>query len=86
MKIIRKKIWPKYFQLVRAGKKKFEIRLADFKIKEDDVLILQEWDPKNKRYTGRQLKKRVKYILKFKLDDFGQKEEIERRGLYTIQF
>jgi len=86
MNLIKKKIWPKYFQLVRAGKKKFEIRLADFKIKEDDVLILQEWDPKNKRYTGRQLKKRVKYILKFKLDDFGQKEKIEKKGIYIIQF
>ena len=86
MNLIKKKIWPKYFQLVRAGKKKFEIRLADFKIKEDDVLILQEWDPKNKRYTGRQLKKRVKYILKFKLNDFGQKEKIEKKGIYIIQF
>ena len=86
MNIIKKKIWPKYFNLAKAGKKKFEVRLADFSIKEGDVLILQEWDPKNKRYTGRQLKKRVKYILKFKLNDFGQKEKIEKKGIYIIQF
>ncbi len=84
--IIKKKIWRKYFNLVKAGKKKFEIRLADFKIKEDDILVLQEYNPKTKKYTGRQLKKKAKYILKFQLDDFGQKEAIEKNGLYTIQF
>ncbi|HPO75467.1 MAG TPA: DUF3850 domain-containing protein [Candidatus Pacearchaeota archaeon] len=53
MAIIKKKILPKYFDLVKSGKKKFELRLADFKIKEGDVLILEEWDPKKKEYTGR---------------------------------
>lgn len=85
MAIIKKKIWPKYFELVRSGKKKFEVRLADFDIQEGDTLILEEYDPKTKQYTGRKLKKEVKYILKFKLDDFGQKKEIEKRGLYIIQ-
>jgi len=86
MAIIRKKIPPKYFNLIKSGKKKFELRLAEFKIKEGDILILREWDPKKKEYTGREIRKRVKYILKFKLDDFGQKEEIQRKGLYVIQF
>ncbi len=85
MKIIKKKIWPKYFNLGKVGKKKFELRLADFKIKEGDILVLEEWDPKNKSYTGRKLRKKVKYVLKFKLNDFGQKKEIEKKGLYAIQ-
>jgi ASC-1-like (ASCH) protein len=83
---IKKKIWPEYFELVKSGKKKFELRLADFKIKEEDVLVLEEWDPKKKEYTGRKLKKKVKYIVKFELDDFDQKKEIEKKGLYVIQF
>jgi ASC-1-like (ASCH) protein len=33
MAIIKKKINQKYFSLVKSGKKKFELRLADFKIK-----------------------------------------------------
>ncbi len=86
MAIIRKKIWPKYFELVKKGKKKFELRLADFRIKEGDVLILEEWDPKKKEYTGRKIKKKVKYILKFSLNYFGQKKKIEKKGLYVIQF
>lgn len=86
MAIIEKKIRPEYFELVKSGKKRFELRLADFKVKQDDVLILKEWNPKTKKYTGRKIKKRVKYVLKFKLDDFNQKKEIERKGLYVIQF
>jgi ASC-1-like (ASCH) protein len=85
MKTIRKKTWPKIFGLVKSGKKKFDVRLADFSVKEGDILILEEWDPKKKEYTGRKLKKKVKYVLKFKLDDFGQKEEIEKKGLNVIQ-
>lgn len=86
MAIIEKKTWPKYFKLVKAGKKKFELRVADFKIKEGDILVLKEWDPQKKEYTGRKIKKKVNFILKFKLDDFGQKEKIEKKGLYVIQF
>jgi len=71
---IKKKIWPKYFELVKSGKKKFEVRLADFRIKEGDILILEEWDPKTEKYTGRKIKKKVKYVLKFKLNDFTQKK------------
>lgn len=29
---IKKKKWPKYFQEILEGKKKFEVRLADFEI------------------------------------------------------
>lgn len=86
MAIIKKKITPKYFKLVKAGKKKFELRLADFKIKKGDTFILQEWNPKTKKYTGRELKKKVNFILKFKLNDFGQAKEIKKKGLYVIQF
>ena len=39
-----------------------------------------------KQYTGREIRKKVKYALKFNLDDFGQKKEIEEKGLYVIQF
>lgn len=82
--VIKKKIWPEYFELVESGKKKFELRVADFKIKEGDTLILEEWDPKTQKYTERKLKKKVGYILKFHLDDFGQKELIKKHGLYVI--
>ena len=86
MAIIKKKVWPECFELMKSGKKRFELRLADFKIKEGDVLVLEEYEPKKKKYTGRKIKKKVRYILKFNLDDFTQKKEIEKKGLYVIQF
>jgi len=86
MSIIIKKINPKYFELVKSGKKKFELRLADFKIKAGDTLILQEWNSKTKKYTGRELRKKANFVLRFKLNDFSQAKEIHKKGLYIIQF
>ena len=86
MAIIRKKIWPQNFEKVQSGQKKFELRLADFEIQEGDTLVLEEWDPKTKEYTGRKIEKKVNYVFKFNLDDFSQKKEIEEKGLYVIQF
>jgi len=57
MATIKKKILPEYFELVKSGKKKFELRLVDFDIKEGDILVLEEWNPKTKKYTGRKIKK-----------------------------
>lgn len=86
VKIVRKKIWPEYFEKVKSGKKRFELRVADFDVKEGDVLILEEWDPETKEYTGRRIEKKVDFVLKFELDDFGQKKDIEEKGLVVIQF
>lgn len=86
MKTITKKIWSEIFKLIKSGKKKFDLRVADFDIKEGDKLILEEWDPKIKKYTGRSIEKKVDYVLKFDLDKFGQKKEIIDKGLYVIQF
>ncbi len=86
MAIIKKKIWPDSFELLESGKKKFEIRLADFEVKEGDTLVLEEWDPSTKDYTGRKIEKAVSYVHKFELDMYGQKKEIEEKGIYVIQF
>ena len=86
MAIIKKKTWPKLFELVVSGKKKFELRIADFDIREGDTLVLEEWNPETKQYTGRKIEKKVDYVLKFKLNDFGQEKEIKEKGLFVIQF
>ena len=86
MAIITKKIPHEYFELIKSGKKKFELRLAEFEIKEGDMLILEEWNEEQKKHTGRKIEKYVNYVLKFDLNAFGQKEEIIEKGLYVIQF
>jgi ASC-1-like (ASCH) protein len=85
MAIIKKKIWPEYFELVSSGKKKFELRLNDFQVGEGDTLLLEEWNPKTKEYTGRKIEKKVSFILKFNLNDFGQEDVIKEKGLIVIQ-
>ena len=85
MKIIKKKIWPEYFDLILFGKKKFELRLNDFEIHEGDVLLLEEWDPKIQQYTGRTIEKKVGYILRFKTDAlFWPEKDVKEKGLQII--
>lgn len=68
-----------------SGKKKYELRLNDFEINEGDTLVLEEWDPKTKEYTGRKTEKKVTRVMKFKVDElFWSKEQIEEKGLQII--
>jgi len=82
---IKKKTWPKYFQEILEGKKKFEVRLADFGIREGDILILEEYDPEKKEYTGRAIKKQVGFITKFNPSEAHSQEEIEKYGFWEIE-
>lgn len=85
MAVIKKKTWPEHFEVVLSGKKKCEFRLNDFEVGEGDILVLQEWDPKTKQYTGREVEKKVTYVGKFQLDNlFGQEEEIKEKGFLII--
>lgn len=85
MASIEKKIWPQYFDAVASGKKKFELRLNDFDIAPGDTLILEEWDPETKTYTGRRLEKKVTYIGRFEVDKlFWPEHEVKEKGLQII--
>lgn len=81
---IHKKTWPEYFQLILNGTKNFEFRLADFDIKEGDVLILEEYDPKLKKYTGRSIKKKVNFVTKFNPTEMHSLEDIKKYGFLLI--
>jgi hypothetical protein len=84
MVVIKKKIWPEFFDKIASGKKKFELRLADFELKEGDILELEEWDPKTEKYTGRKMQKKVSFLLNTKNMNFWSREEIEKYGYYVI--
>lgn len=83
---IEKKVWPEYFKRILNKEKNFELRLADFECKKKDILVLKEWNPKTKKYTGRTIEKKVKYILKTKNIKFRPREEIDRYGFQVISF
>jgi ASC-1-like (ASCH) protein len=84
---IEKKVWPEYFKQIMDGKKTFELRLNDFDISEGDTIILNEWDPETKEYTGRTLEKQVGYVGKWKIDDmtkFWSRKDIDDKGIQVI--
>ena len=83
--VIKKKIWPEYFERVVAGQKKFELRLGDFSIGEGDTLVLEEWDPQTKRYSGRSAETTVTGVLKTKDVSFWPPQDVERYGYQIIQ-
>ncbi len=81
-----KKVWPEYFQKIIDGKKTYELRLADWECNDGDTLVLQEWNPETKDYTGREIKKEVTYVGKTKNFTFWTKEEVEKYGYQIIAF
>ena len=87
MRKIEKETTPELFEKVKSGEKTFDVRLNDFKCKKGDTLILREWDPKTKKYTGRSLEKKVSFVITTKeLAKFWTKEEIEKYGFQVIGF
>jgi hypothetical protein len=84
--IIKKKIWPESFNRILSGDKTFEIRLADWQCKVGDILVLREWDPETKKYTGRLIKKKVTFVYKTKDIKYFSQEDIEKYGLQILAF
>lgn len=81
---IHKKIRPEYFQMIEDGKKEFELRVADFDAKEGDILILEEQNPKTKRFTGRIAKKKIKHIMKINPTEMYDLKDIKKYGFYIL--
>ena len=85
MSIIKKKTWPEYFELILSGKKKYDMRVNDFDVREGDMLVFEEWDPKTREYTGRKLEKEVTFIGRWKLGDaFLPEKEVREKGIQII--
>jgi len=83
---IEKKCWPEYFERVLSGDKSFDLRLADWECKTGDVLVLKEWDPNTKSYTGRVIEKKVTYVIKTKDQKLFSNEDVEKFGWQVIGF
>lgn len=68
------KLWPEYFEQVRNGRMRFQLRRNDRDFKVGDHLLLKEWDPAGGTkqpdqclmtgaYTDRGILVRVDYIM-----------------------
>ena len=89
MSTITKKIDPEWFELILAGKKKFELRLADFDFAEGDTLRLEEWTGEKgaRRPTGRFIEKVATYVRKPDLKAWlAEQPDLLEKSFYIIQF
>lgn len=53
MKTHRLKTWPVVFESIVDRSKTFEFRKNDRDFKQGDLVVLEEWEPDNQKYTGR---------------------------------
>ncbi|NCO11696.1 RNA-binding protein [Candidatus Pacearchaeota archaeon CG_4_9_14_0_2_um_filter_39_13] len=81
---IRKKAWPELFDAVLSGKKRFDLRLADFDVNEGDTLVLEEWNPEAKEYTGRKIEKKITYLLRTNELSFWSEADIIKHGFVVL--
>lgn len=86
MAVIEKKIWPQFFNQILKKERTVDLRLADFDLKEGDFLLLKEWDPVTRKFTGRQIEKKVKQFWKAQLTDYYSIEQVKDHGMYLIKF
>jgi hypothetical protein len=85
MRTIQKKIWPDMFD--NDKNLTLDFRCADFKVKPGDVIIFREWDPKTKKYTGREYKKVVKQAIKCESPTrYWTEKELEKHGLWLFEW
>jgi len=82
--IITKKVKKEYFEAIVDGRKRFEVRLADFKAKPGDTLVLKEQD-ENNQLTGREIACEVLYHFNTKeIEKFYSKADIDKHGLAIL--
>jgi len=57
------KCWPEFFEEIRSGRKKHDLRRSDDrKFTVGDLLRLREFDPDLESFTGRSMNVRVTYV------------------------
>jgi len=83
---IRKKTWKDGFEKILSGEKTFDARLANFDCEPGDILVLEEYDPNTKKYTGRKIEKKITFVLNTKKQKYWSKSDIAKEGLQIIAF
>lgn len=56
------KAWPQFFGPVQDGTKPFEIRKNDRDYRVGDTLLIQEWCPKKRDFTGHECQAIISYL------------------------
>jgi len=82
---IKKKVQQKYFEAILEGKKRFEVRLANFKCDQGDILVLEEQKQRTSEPTKRKIECEILYKFHTKeMEKFHTKEEIDKHGFVIL--
>ena len=87
MSIITKKCWPEFFEKFCSGERTFELRLAGFDLKDSDVLVMEEYNPITKTYTGRKASfkcAKVEHSAQNPLQ-FYKVDDVQKHGFWIIK-
>lgn len=63
MKTHELKTWPVFFMETWALNKRFELRFNDRDFRCGDLVVLREWNPDTKLYTGREAEALIDYVM-----------------------
>lgn len=82
------KVWTKQFDAVRRGAKTHEVRKGDRDYRAGDIIILRDFDPAAREYTGKCIEVQVTFITRG--GTFGIPDDISvmsiRRVTPSIEF
>jgi hypothetical protein len=82
---ITKKVKHEYFEAILEGRKQFELRLADFKYKPGDTLVLLEQEKGKTILSGRKVECEILFTVNTKIaEKFWTKKQIDKYGLAVI--
>jgi hypothetical protein len=57
------KVWPMFFDALECNAKTFELRKHDRPFSVGDTLLLREWRPSTREYTGRSVTRIITYLM-----------------------
>ena len=83
---IARKSWPKFFERIKNGKKRIEVRIADTPLTRSFDMVLEEWDPKKHEYTGRKLNVRAKPLAVCDVLSFYTLRELMTHPLVVLEY
>jgi hypothetical protein len=79
------KTWSKYFNLIKSGDKPFELRKNDRGFLTGHELLLKEYNPETKIYSGRTLHRKITCVIEgSEAESFGLKPGYCIMGLAEI--
>jgi len=83
---ISRKSWPKFFERIKKGQKKIEVRIADTPLTKSFDMMLEEWDPKRHEYTGRKVAVRAKPLAVCDVLSFYTLRELMTHPLVILEY